>query len=266
MVEEKLNFSKANRFIPFIILLGIGIGLAAYFMGTDKSILQTIVSHVITSLVIGYSLLVVIFSKGYLLKFFSYEWQKIIGLLLIFFVIGVIASEIEQFINGELFSSEGYSAFTGGKLYLINGILSAVIGLGNYLTINLFETKHTDSDITTEGIIEAEPIFQIPSKQGENIVLIPVTKVLYFEAYDNYSFVIDEEGEKKLCDFSLLFLESRLGKNFIRIHRKYIVNKNNIAAVRPHLNKRYIIELKDGSSITSSKSYAGIIKDLIRLN
>ena len=265
MIQEELNFSKAGRFIPFIILLGMGIGVAAYFMGTERSLLQQIVLHVVTSLVIGYSLLVVIFNKTYLFRSLPYEWQRMACLLFLFFIVGLVASEIEQVFTGEILSSDGYKSFTGGNLYLINGILSTVIGFGNYLTIHLIENNRSDPDSSSAEVNDGEPIFQIPVKQGESIVLIPVEDVHYFEAYDNYSFVVDQDGEKRLCDFSLIFLESRLGKDFIRVHRKYIVNRSRIATIKPHLNRRYMIEMKNGSSVTSSKSYAHVIKELIKL-
>ncbi|MEL6924088.1 MAG: LytTR family DNA-binding domain-containing protein [Bacteroidota bacterium] len=108
---------------------------------------------------------------------------------------------------------------------------------------------------------------QIPVKQGESILLINTATILYFEAYDNYAFVYDEQGGKRLCDYSLLFLAERLEDHFLRIHRKYIINTRFIRQIKPHLNGRYLIELDgpDSISLTSSKSYGEAIRQLIRL-
>ena len=96
---------------------------------------------------------------------------------------------------------------------------------------------------------------------------IPDDEIVYFEAFDNYAFLYNARGEKKLCDYSLLFLEQRLDNTFARIHRKYIVNTNYIKEIRPHLNGRYLILFTTEAldAITSSKSYAAAIRRLIKI-
>ncbi len=112
----------------------------------------------------------------------------------------------------------------------------------------------------------ADAITSIPVKQGENILLIPIQDIVYFEAFDNYSFVHTLTGEKKLCDYSLIFLEKRLSNNFSRMHRKYIVNKNHIKQIKPHVNSRYLIVFNTGlDPIISSKGYATLIRKLIKI-
>ncbi|MEM6801010.1 MAG: LytTR family DNA-binding domain-containing protein, partial [Bacteroidota bacterium] len=77
----------------------------------------------------------------------------------------------------------------------------------------------------------------------------------------------DMEGKKSLGTDPLAFLEKRLPDNFLRAHRKYLINKMLIHQIKPHLKGRYVIEFKDkgNSSITSSQSYTEAIKSLIRL-
>ena len=92
-------------------------------------------------------------------------------------------------------------------------------------------------------------------------------EIVYFEAFDNYSFVYDLGGNKILCDYALIFLEKRLDKNFLRIHRKYIVNTQHIKQINPHLNGRYqiLFDTPKLATITSSKGYATIVRKLIKI-
>ena len=118
-----------------------------------------------------------------------------------------------------------------------------------------------------ENLEANQPIAKIPVKKGETILLIAVEEIAYFEAYDNYAFVFDVKGNKMLCDYSLLFLEKRLGHSFIRIHRKFIVNTLHIKQIKPQLNSRYLIEFDKPQlePISSSKSYAASIRSLIKI-
>ena len=112
-----------------------------------------------------------------------------------------------------------------------------------------------------------EKLTTIPIRKGENILLYPTAEILFFEAYDNYAFLFDFEGKKHLCNYSLLHLEKKLAPDFLRVHRKYLVNKHQIAQFKPHLKGRFVIEFKNKhkTTITSSSSYTHVIKSLMKL-
>lgn len=99
------------------------------------------------------------------------------------------------------------------------------------------------------------------------MLLKALEEVVYFEAYDNYSYLWDESNAKHLCDYSLGYLDGILGPNFVRIHRKYIVNKDKIESVSRHIKDRYSIRLIDTRKtvLTSSSTYAESIRSLIRI-
>ncbi|MFK7925092.1 MAG: LytR/AlgR family response regulator transcription factor [Bacteroidia bacterium] len=161
---------------------------------------------------------------------------------------------------------------------MFNGIISLAMGFSFFLNKHLFPAKYVSADKNQqdlpiqkdelESAIElAAPITKVPVKKGESIILIPAHEIAYFEAFDNYSFLYDLEGKKMLCDYSLLFLEKRLDKNFLRVHRKHIVNTNHIKQIKPHLNSRYLIQFEQPKldTITSSKSYSMIMRTLIKI-
>lgn len=75
------------------------------------------------------------------------------------------------------------------------------------------------------------------------------------------------DGKKHLCSYSLLHLEKKLAPDFLRVHRKYLINKHQIAQIKPYLKGRFVIEFKDKhkTTITSSASYTHVIKSLMKL-
>lgn len=51
---------------------------------------------------------------------------------------------------------------------------------------------------------------------------------MFIKAESNYSFVNYKDGEKDLFSKTLGFFENKLGEEFIRVHRSYLVNSNHI--------------------------------------
>ena len=258
------------------MLVGLGIGTANYIMHGDFNWLQYTIQSLSTSFIIGYTLVTIAANKPWFKNRFRSTWKLYLITSILFFLAALLATETEQIIRSLVFQDQAYRPLSAGKMYLFNGIISLVLGI-SFFHYNFLIPKKTSSDGSIENSTNqeseiatasasSEPIFNIPVKKGEVISFIPLESIVYFEAFDNYSFVYTIEGEKKLCDYSLLFLEARLGEEFSRIHRKYIVNKNHIQQIKPHLNGRHILLFDNKiSSITSSKSYLSTIQKLIKI-
>ena len=278
MNATKFEFKKAYRFLPHILLVGLGIGTANFVMNGGLNWIQWTIQALSTSFLIGYSTVLLAMNKTWLKINIKPIWKLYIVLISIFLLVGLFATEIEHVIRSLIFKSESYLPFSAGKMYVFNGLISSVLGLSlfqnNHLILGskseLIENNmKLDSDASSdENLPKSYDIASsIPVRQGDGILLIPTKEIVYFEAYDNYSYVFDMNGQRKLCDYSLLFLEKRLENLFSRIHRKYLVNENFIKQIKPHINGRYIIEfsVKGLSSITSSKTYSDTIRRLIKI-
>lgn len=272
MADLKFDLKKANRFFPHIILVGLGIGTANFIMSGDLNWIQWTIQSLSTSFLIGYTLVVIGLNKSWLKFKIKPIWKLYVFVFATFVLVGVFATEVEHIIRSLVFHSEQYQPFSAGKMYLFNGIISLVLGLAFFQNQSSDKVKSQEDLQNQKGqakvtLQSGDPVSNIPVKQGENFFLTPIQDVVYFEAYDNYSFVYDLKGEKRLCDYSLLFLEKRLGKKFSRVHRKYIVNARHIKQIKPHLNGRYLIlfGINGLSPITSSKSYSATIRKLIKI-
>ncbi len=278
MIAMPFNFNTANRYLPHIILIGLGIGTANYIMNGDLNWIQWIIQSVVTSFLVGYTLVVIASNKYWLELHLKASWRMYVTLFLVFFLVGAFASEVEQMIRSLVFHNGEYQPLSAGRMYMFNGIISLVLGFSFFQNTRFFPNENLNAENEQMNISDqkgkaekslesANSITKVPVKKGGNILLIPIQDIAYFEAYDNYSFLYDLKGEKSLCDYSLLFLEKRLEKKFLRVHRKYIVNSNQIKQFKPHLNGRYIIlfDVPGLSPITSSKSYSTIIRKLIKI-
>jgi hypothetical protein len=278
MIDTSFEFNKANRYLPHIVLIGLGIGTANFIMNGDLNWIQWALQSLSTSFLIGYTTVLVASNKLWFTSRVTPTWKLYVLLFMVFIFVGVLATEVEHLIRSLIFSSEPFQLFSAGKMYLFNGVISSVLGFSLFQNNQIIQGSRTKSIVNNleagnevsadNGISKSSDITSsIPVRQGDNILLIPTHEIVYFEAYDNYSFLYDVNGQKRLCDYSLLFLEKRLENFFSRIHRKYLVNENHIKQIKPHINGRYVIEfsLTGLTPITSSKTYSNTIKRLIKI-
>ena len=90
----------------------------------------------------------------------------------------------------------------------------------------------------------------ISIKDGENIINIKLSEIIYLEALKDYTFIVTDK--KKHCIYSNIgtILKQDLFKNFIRVHRSYAIQKQFIE--RKTALKIY---LSDNIEIPIGRSY-----------
>ncbi len=95
---------------------------------------------------------------------------------------------------------------------------------------------------------------RIVVKTGAKIEVIPVDEVKYLEANDDYVNIHTEE-RKFLKQKTMKYYEQRLSPNrFVRIHRSYIVNIEEIDKLELMEKDAYIVILKGGTMLKVSRS------------
>jgi two-component system, LytTR family, response regulator len=87
-----------------------------------------------------------------------------------------------------------------------------------------------------------------------DIKIIPITEVIYFEAEDDYV-AIHTSGGKYLKKMTMKVLEESLDPaKFARVHRSFIINLNGITGVEPYERDSYLLKLSTGEQIPVSKT------------
>jgi two-component system LytT family response regulator len=112
-------------------------------------------------------------------------------------------------------------------------------------TENLLEEVATQSPVQHDRIVV---------KTGTKVKIIPVHDVIYLEADDDYVSVHTAEGSF-LKNKTMSFFEKVLDvRQFVRVHRSYIVAIDQITRIDPYEKDSHIAILKSGAKIPVSKS------------
>jgi len=108
----------------------------------------------------------------------------------------------------------------------------------------------------------------ISDENGKAVVHMPARNILYFKSEDNYIFLYYRgvnELKKELIRTNLKKLEQDLTpQNFIRIHRSYMINIENLASVS-RTSQGYRVKMEDGSDqvLSVSAKYQQAFEDRI---
>ncbi len=95
---------------------------------------------------------------------------------------------------------------------------------------------------------------RIVVKTGTKVKIIPVQDVLYLEADDDYVSIHTHEGSF-LKNKTMGFFEQTLdARQFVRVHRSYILSVQQITRIDPYEKDSHIAILKSGAKIPVSKT------------
>ncbi len=119
------------------------------------------------------------------------------------------------------------------------------------------------SDVVSSARSKVKPLERVLVREGSKVHIIPVEKIDYVEAQDDY-ISIRSDSKNHLKHQTLTELESVLDSaRFIRIHRSFIVNVDRLARIEPYAKDSHIVVLKDGSKLPVSRSKFDSLKQLL---
>jgi two-component system LytT family response regulator len=108
--------------------------------------------------------------------------------------------------------------------------------------------------LATSARPPAQYLERLVVKDGTRVYVIPVTKLDYAEAQDDYV-ALSTEGKKHLKQQTISSLETALDpQRFLRIHRSYIVNLERVAKIEPYSKDNHVVVLANGSQLPVSRS------------
>lgn len=127
--------------------------------------------------------------------------------------------------------------------------------------------QHQNSQQTQQVIDTAA---QTPSQQnrvvvkdGNKIKIIPVNKIEYLEAADDYVKIVTADGnflKKRTMSF---FEQSLSNYHFVRVHRSYIVNTQLITRIDPYEKEGHLLLLSTGAKLPVSKTGYTKLKEVL---
>jgi two-component system LytT family response regulator len=115
-----------------------------------------------------------------------------------------------------------------------------------------------------EGL-QGKPRFleRIVIKSSGRIFFLDVGEIDWIEAADNYV-RLHASGKDHLLHETLSGLEQKLDPTkFIRIHRSRMVNVSRIAEFQPLFHGEYTVILKDGTELTTGRSFRERLREML---
>lgn len=99
-----------------------------------------------------------------------------------------------------------------------------------------------------------QPTKYLSVKKGSELMLFNVEDVNYIRRSGTYSEIHLQNGSTALHDKALNSLQSILPSHFLRIHKSYIANMNQVDRFRSHGASRYDLILKNTDTLPVSRT------------
>jgi two-component system LytT family response regulator len=126
-------------------------------------------------------------------------------------------------------------------------------------------TRHIDPRLLSllEELRDRRRSDRLVVKTGGRVVFLRTEDIDWVEASGNYV-RLHVGGDAHLLRESMKNMERRLDPStFVRIHRSAIVNVDRIRELEPWFHGEYIVILRDGTRLTSSRVFSDRLNALI---
>lgn len=101
-------------------------------------------------------------------------------------------------------------------------------------------------------------------RDGGKITFVRVSDVDWIDAAGNYV-RLHAAGREYLVRDTMKAVETRLDPAvFVRVHRSAIVNIDRVSALEPYFHGEYVVIMRDGSKLTSSRSHSERLRTLLK--
>lgn len=132
------------------------------------------------------------------------------------------------------------------------------------------EKEQTRSDIPAQELLETASLSptqrqRIVVRNGSKIKIISVYDVFYLEAADDYVKIHTGEGYFLKNKTMTHFEQSLDPHHFVRSHRSYIINIQQITRIDPYEKDGHVAVLRSGAKVPVSRSGYGKLKEVLGL-
>ena len=108
-----------------------------------------------------------------------------------------------------------------------------------------------------------EYLDRVVVKDRHKIHIIPADQIRYIESMDDYVLIYTPQG-RHIKQKTMKYMEMSLNpRNFIRIHRSYIVRLEEINEIQQYEKESYIVILHDKTKLKVSKTGYKNLKDIL---
>ncbi len=125
------------------------------------------------------------------------------------------------------------------------------------------QATHPSNELPPSISNQPEERYRVVVKKGTNILIIPINQVYYFEAYDDYVKIHTKDGmnlKKKTMSHFEIVLDPL---QFVRVHRSYIINLQELTRIEPLEKDSHVALLKSGVQIPLSQTGYSKLKSVL---
>jgi two-component system LytT family response regulator len=108
-----------------------------------------------------------------------------------------------------------------------------------------------------------EEQFRVVIKDGSEIKIIPTSDIHYIESYDDYVKIHTGNGTHLKKKTMAHFEQSLPQQQFVRIHRSFILNIQELTRIESFEKNSYIAILKSGARLAISRNAYGDLKQVL---
>lgn len=178
-----------------------------------------------------------------------------------------IIDELPHIIFTTAFEEYALKAFEKNAVdYLLKPISEDRFNQAIQKFYSLYNTQQKQESINAlKQDLEEETLERIVVKNGTQIKLIPVQQIIFLEAYDDYVKIHTKDG-MYLKNKTMSSFEKQLDpKQFVRVHRSYIIKVDQLSKIEPMEKDSYKAILLNGEKVSISKSGYARLKQTIGL-
>lgn len=178
-----------------------------------------------------------------------------------------IIDELPHIIFTTAFEEYALKAFEKNAVdYLLKPISEDRFNQAIQKFYSLYNTQQKQESINAlKQDLEEEILERIVVKNGTQIKLIPVQQIIFLEAYDDYVKIHTKDG-MYLKNKTMSSFEKQLdSKQFVRVHRSYIIKVDQLSKIEPMEKDSYKAILLNGEKVSISKSGYARLKQTIGL-
>lgn len=133
------------------------------------------------------------------------------------------------------------------------------------LSANTPVEETPENKLLENGSLQEEKLQRVAVRSGQKIRIIPVKDVLYFESDGDYVQIHTPEG-RYLKEKTMKFFESHLDeRQFVRVHRSYIVNVEQIKGMELYEKDSWTLLLSNREYIKVSATGYKALKKVLNL-
>jgi two-component system LytT family response regulator len=122
-------------------------------------------------------------------------------------------------------------------------------------------SQHSINQLKNHIDNQSKILERVVTRLGTKVTVIPVDRIQYMEAADDYVMIHSELGNH-LKEKTMKYFEAHLPEEqFVRIHRSYIVNISEIKSLEQYSKDSYLAVLKNGDKLkVSAEGYRRLRK------